>query len=45
MMRLFQIIGDNYGFDATAYDVDGSNTVGWWEFVSAWKNNEFFVRL
>ena len=25
--------------------MDGSNTVGWWEFVSAWKDNEFFVRL
>ncbi|CAD7954662.1 unnamed protein product [Amoebophrya sp. A120] len=35
-----KIQADNFA----SYDVDGSGTVGWWEFVSAWNNNNYEIR-
>ena len=32
-------------FRAAHYDVDNSGSVGWWEFVTCWKDNAFFIKL
>ncbi|CAD7949430.1 unnamed protein product [Amoebophrya sp. A120] len=49
MLRMFKIIGstgeerEGKTFNAEEYDVDGSGAVGWWEFVSCWKSNDFHI--
>ncbi|CAD7926359.1 unnamed protein product [Amoebophrya sp. A120] len=46
MRRICRIIGDpKRKIDTARYDVDGSGAVGWWEFVSCWKDERFAIRL
>lgn len=45
MLRLFRIVGEERQFAAEMYDIDNSGTVGWWEFVRCWKDNEFYIKL
>mmetsp|Transcript_19177 Transcript_19177/g.47937 ORF Transcript_19177/g.47937 Transcript_19177/m.47937 type:complete len:869 (-) Transcript_19177:1237-3843(-) len=51
MLRIFKIVGETgedregQNFKAEDYDVDGSGAVGWWEFVSCWKSNDFAIRV
>ncbi|CAD7926361.1 unnamed protein product [Amoebophrya sp. A120] len=43
MTRVCRLIGDkDRKIEAARYDVDGSGSVGWWEFVACWKDNRFF---
>ncbi|CAD7962192.1 unnamed protein product [Amoebophrya sp. A25] len=46
MTRVCRMIGDKERtIVAERYDVDGSGSVGWWEFVACWRDNRFYVSL
>jgi hypothetical protein len=44
MGRLFYMLRDPVGFDATIYDQNGDNSVGWSEFTQVWKDRQITVR-
>ena len=45
MNRLFKALGEDRQIVAEKYDLDNSGTIGWWEFVRLWKENDFFIEL
>lgn len=42
---LIYILFSHRQFAGEIYDIDQSGSVGWWEFVRCWKENDFDVRL
>eukprot|EP00392_Amoebophrya_sp_AT5.2_P001079 g1081.t1 len=46
LRRVCTFIGEpDRKVDAADYDVDNSGAVGWWEFVSCWKDERFSIKL
>eukprot|EP00392_Amoebophrya_sp_AT5.2_P001080 g1082.t1 len=46
LRRVCTFIGEpKRKIDAADYDVDNSGAVGWWEFVSCWKDERFSIKL
>lgn len=45
ILRLFRILGCQRMFDSSAYDLDKSGQVGWWEFVSCWREHNISITL
>lgn len=43
--RLFFVMRDPKGFDASEYDIDGNGCVGWSEFVRVFREREMFITL
>jgi hypothetical protein len=43
--RLFFVLMDGEGFDATKYDIDGNGCVGWDEFIEVCRHRNIVIKL